>query len=51
VLLSVGLEVVKSKRFALDIALRIAQGSSTDDEGGRDSTGRMTGVGVGFTWF
>ncbi len=46
--LSVGLELVQSKRFALDVALRIAQGSETE---GEDTTGRMTGVGVGFTWF
>jgi hypothetical protein len=47
-MLAVGLELVNSKRWALDVSLRIAQGSETE---GEDTTGRMTGLGVGMTWF
>ena len=48
VLLSLGLELVRGPRWALDVNLRVAQGSSTD---GDDTTGRMTGIGIAATFF
>lgn len=49
--LGAGVELIRSKRWAMDLEGKIAWGSSTDDDGNRDSTGRMVGAGVGFTWF
>ncbi len=50
-MLAAGIEVLRSKRFALDVEVRIAQSASEDSDGNQVSTGRMTGLGVGFTWF
>ena len=48
-----GFEVVKGRRFALDIEARLGYGfypgNSTTNE--PDDTGRSTSLGVGFTWF
>jgi hypothetical protein len=49
--LAVGLEVVRAPRWALDVELKLAQSTSTDDTESDASTGRMVGFGVGFTWF
>ncbi len=49
--LGAGIELIRSKRWAMDLEAKVAWGSSTNDDGDRDSTGRMVGAGVGFTWF
>lgn len=46
---AVGLEVLKSPRFALDVQLRLGFGFYGDED--RDQTGRSSSLGVGFTWF
>ena len=50
---AVGLELVKSRRFALDVELRGGYGFYGDEDNNDepDSTGRSTSIGVGFTWF
>jgi hypothetical protein len=50
-MLAVGLEVVRAPRWALDVQLKLAQGTTTDDNDADASTARMVGFGVGFTWF
>ena len=49
--LAAGLEVVRGKRWALDVQGRVAQGTATDDSGNNISTGRSAGLGVAITWF
>ena len=49
-----GLEVLRGKRFALDVQLRLGIGFYDDDDDGdgeSDQTGRSSSLGVGFTWF
>jgi hypothetical protein len=50
---AVGLELIKSKRFALDVELRGGYGFYGDEDNNDepDNTGRSTSLGVGFTWF
>jgi hypothetical protein len=49
-LLAAGFEVVRSRHWAIDVSAKVAQGSSTNDNGGV-TTGRSAGVGAHFTWF
>ncbi|MGE0872101.1 MAG: hypothetical protein AB7P03_26320 [Kofleriaceae bacterium] len=49
--ISAGIEVVRGRRWAVDVAAKLAQGSSTDVEGDQVQTGRSTGVGVSFVGF
>ena len=49
-----GLEILKSKRFSLDLQLRFGMGFYDDDDdqdGTSDQTGRSSSLGVGFTWY
>jgi hypothetical protein len=46
-----GYEVVKSRNWAIDVSFKIAQGSSTDNNGDNVKTGRSTGIGAHFTWY
>jgi hypothetical protein len=48
---AVGFEIVRGRRWALDIGLKLAQGSKTDVENNEVRTGRMTGLGVSFIGF
>ena len=48
--LAAGYEVVKSRNWAIDVAVKLAQGSSTADNGDV-TTGRSTGLGANFTWY
>jgi hypothetical protein len=50
---AVGIEVIKSKSFALDVQGRIGYGfyGDNDEDGEPDNTGRSASLGVGFTWF
>jgi hypothetical protein len=50
-MLGAGIEVIRSKRWAMDVELKFAQGANEDADGDEVTTGRMTGLGVGFTWF
>lgn len=50
-MLAAGLEVIQSKRWSMDVELRFAQGASEDADGNEVTTGRMSGLGVGFTWY
>jgi hypothetical protein len=48
-----GFEVLKAKRFALDVEARFGYGvyGDNNNDGHPDNTGRSTSLGVGFTWF
>ena len=48
--LAAGFEIVRGRSWALDLQLKVAQGTSTDD-GAEVQTGRSAGIGVAFTWF
>jgi hypothetical protein len=50
-MLAAGIELVRSRNWALDLQAKIAQGSSTDDDGDAVSTGRSAGIGVSLTYF
>jgi hypothetical protein len=50
-MLAVGVELVRSRNWALDLQAKLAQGSSTDDDGDEVSTGRSAGIGVSLTYF
>lgn len=50
-MLAAGLEIIQSKRWSMDVELRVAQGSSEETLTGEPTTGRMSGLGVGFTWY
>jgi len=50
-LLAAGVELVKGKQWALDLELKVAQGGATDEDDNGNTTGRMVGAGVGFTYF
>jgi len=49
--LGIGVEVVRGTNWALDVEAKVAQGTETDDNDANATTGRMVGVGVGFTFF
>jgi hypothetical protein len=53
VLVAAGLEVVRGPSWALDVSLRLAQGSSSNSSSGSDNatTGRMVGIGADLTFF
>jgi hypothetical protein len=54
VTLAAGLELLRTKRFSLDIELRDGQGfypGNSTDPNKPDDTGRNSSFGVGFTWF
>jgi hypothetical protein len=53
VLAAVGVELIKSPRFALDIEARVGYGFYGDDTRNDqpDDTGRSASLGVGFSWF
>jgi len=54
IMVAAGLEVLRSKRFALDIQARAGTGFYEEDNnmnGKPDVVGRNLGVGVGLTWF
>lgn len=52
-LLAAGLEVVRGRSWALDVQVKVAQGTSTssDANSGDTTTGRMFGIGANVTWF
>jgi hypothetical protein len=49
--LAIGLELVHNRNFALDVSLKVAQGTATDDNGNNVTTGRAAGLGISATWF
>src|SRR5262249_4342101 len=52
--LAAGFELVRHPSFALDVAFKVAQGSSTKagmDASDDATTGRSTGFGVNFNWY
>ncbi len=49
--IGVGVELVRGPHWALDLEAKLAQGTSTDENDSGATTGRMVGLGVGFTWF
>lgn len=49
--LGAGVEVLRGKRFAMDVQLRVGFGFYGDDGSEEDTTGRNASLGVGFTWF
>jgi len=54
VTLALGLEVLRTRRFSLDVELRDGHGfypGNSNDTTKPDDTGRNTSFGVGFTWF
>jgi hypothetical protein len=54
VFLSAGVDVVRGRRFAIDVGARVGAGFYGEDKNGDgdpDIVGRNVGVGVGFTWF
>ena len=52
-LLAAGFEIVRHRSWALDVALKLAQGTSTSSTAasGDATTGRMVGVGADLTFF
>jgi hypothetical protein len=48
---AVGYEIIRGRKWALDVSLKVAQGSKTDNEGNAVSTGRQSGIGVNFVGF
>jgi hypothetical protein len=52
-LLAAGFELVQRRTWALDVALKFAQGTSTqsDSSSGNTTTGRMFGVGANLSFF
>jgi hypothetical protein len=51
---AVGLEVLQSPRFAIDVQLRLGYGFYDDDDDGdgrADQTARSASLAAGFTWF
>lgn len=49
--IGIGVEVVRGTNWALDVQAKVAQGTSTDDNDSNATTGRMVGIGVGFSFF
>jgi len=51
--IAAGIEVARGRAWALDIAFRLAQGTSTkkDQTSGDATTGRMAGIGANLTFF
>jgi hypothetical protein len=52
-LIAAGLELVRGRSWALDVAFKLAQGTSTksDSASGDATTGRMVGLGANITFF
>jgi hypothetical protein len=53
VMAAVGVELIKSPRFALDVQARVGYGfyGDSNEDNEPDDTGRSASLGVGFTWF
>jgi hypothetical protein len=49
--LAAGLEIVRARSWMLDVQVKAAQGTATDEGSDGVTTGRAVGVGLGFTWF
>jgi hypothetical protein len=48
--LAAGIELVRGPSFSLDLSIKGAAGSKTDDNGDI-TTGKMGGIGISMTWF
>ncbi len=49
---AIGLELLRGRRFSLDVEGRLGWGFyGQDSNGNPNNTGRNTSIGVGFTWF
>jgi len=46
-----GIELLEGRSWAIDLSVKVAQGTKTDNEGMAVTTGRQSGVGVSFVGF